>query len=224
MREVNYDNNDDAKLLFRIYLFRAFNWPPTYEKLKRFVDEWNRPKFMRAAQLLQEGDEKVFTGAYIITAGGRKDPKVIAHAEAIAQQRADWKKVSAHVLEERTIEAVTKRLAEFPMVGKFVGYEMATDLRHTCILGSAPDIMTWANPGPGARRGCNRIFGKGAEDKERKPNYLEEMRWLLQEAPKYTSLELEMRDIEHSLCEFDKYVRVLNGEGKLRSKYRRTVQ
>ena len=30
---------------------------------------------------------------------------------------------------------------------------------------------------------------------------------------------LEMREIEHSLCEFDKYQRVKNGEGKPRSIY-----
>ena len=32
--------------------------------------------------------------------------------------------------------------------------------------------------------------------------------------------KLEMRDIEHSLCEFDKYERVRNGEGKPRGRYK----
>jgi hypothetical protein len=32
-------------------------------------------------------------------------------------------------------------------------------------------------------------------------------------------IDLEMRDIEHSLCEFDKYERVRLGQGKPRSKY-----
>ena len=30
---------------------------------------------------------------------------------------------------------------------------------------------------------------------------------------------LEMREVEHTLCEFDKYERVRNGEGKPRSIY-----
>ena len=32
--------------------------------------------------------------------------------------------------------------------------------------------------------------------------------------------KMEMREIEHSLCEFDKYERVRNGEGKPRGLYR----
>ena len=31
--------------------------------------------------------------------------------------------------------------------------------------------------------------------------------------------EMEMRDIEHSLCEVDKWLRVRNGEGKPRAAY-----
>jgi hypothetical protein len=33
-----------------------------------------------------------------------------------------------------------------------------------------------------------------------------------------------MRDIEHSLCEFDKYERVRLGQGKPRSLYKRSVE
>ena len=40
--------------------------------------------------------------------------------------------------------------------------------------------------------------------------------WLHGQVP-----SLEMRDIEHTLCEFDKYERVRNGEGKPRSIYKR---
>jgi hypothetical protein len=31
--------------------------------------------------------------------------------------------------------------------------------------------------------------------------------------------KLEMRDVEHTLCEFDKYERVKAGEGQMRAKY-----
>ena len=48
------------------------------------------------------------------------------------------------------------------------------------------------------------------------------MRDLLDLATKYTEFfkpVLELRDIEHSLCEFDKYERVRLGQGQPRSKY-----
>jgi hypothetical protein len=53
------------------------------------------------------------------------------------------------------------------------------------------------------------------------------MQQLLLEAHKYTTPEVsmgnkvDMRCIEHSLCEFDKYMRVKEGTGTPRSLYRR---
>jgi hypothetical protein len=89
--------------------------------------------------------------------------------------------------------------------------------------------MTWANAGPGALRGLARL---GTEDKKlpKKVPSPEEacraMRALLQRAPKFLptnmSRALEMRDVEHSLCEMDKYLRVYHGEGEPRAKYRGT--
>ena len=49
------------------------------------------------------------------------------------------------------------------------------------------------------------------------------MRDLLSMSPLHLTKDflpkLEMRDIEHSLCEFDKYERVRNGEGAPRGRY-----
>jgi hypothetical protein len=50
-------------------------------------------------------------------------------------------------------------LKEVPFLGPFMAYEIVTDLRWTGLLDSAPDINTWANPGPGAMRGLGRMRG-----------------------------------------------------------------
>ena len=74
--------------------------------------------------------------------------------------------------------------------------------------------------------GVNRIVtGK------KKPNafksvaeYVEFMQEMLKTSRQYLGDHvppLEMREIEHSLCEFDKYTRVKNGEGRPRSIYRK---
>jgi len=93
------------------------------------------------------------------------------------------------------------------------------------------DVYTWANPGPGARRGLNRIFRGGPKngpDKNKNEQFVAEMRHLLELANsgeqephvgQHVPLPLEMREIEHSLCEFDKYMRVLKDEGRPRSRY-----
>jgi phosphoenolpyruvate carboxylase len=73
--------------------------------------------------------------------------------------------------------------------------------------------MTWANPGPGAKRGLNRVFGREVSESLTSFQANEEMQNLLRickealyhEDPMFA--DLEMRDIEHSLCETDKYLR-----------------
>jgi hypothetical protein len=155
-----------------------------------------------------------------------------------------------------TLESVWSWLKEFPFQGPFHAYEVVSDLRHTALLDRAPDILTWANPGPGAQRGLNRIRGR-VNGSPRKPKhkwrpggvpreqFVAEMRELLELSrdPRYWPQKVagdaygcdgygldnvtcagpwprwEMREVEHWLCEFDKYNRVLNGEGEPRGRY-----
>jgi hypothetical protein len=126
-------------------------------------------------------------------------------------------------------------LSRFPYFGPFHSYEIVTDLRHTALLERAPDVMLWANPGPGCRRGMNRVLGR-----PKKTPFERGVHWSLAaghgEIQKYMRELLahsqnpdlwprewpawEMREVEHTLCEFDKYERVRLGEGRPRGVYR----
>ena len=118
-----------------------------------------------------------------------------------------------------SLENSWKSFLPYAGFSDFMSYEVVTDLRHTKWLEKAPDIMTWANPGPGAMRGLNRIFGRELNDKQKKPLFIQEMRDLLA-LLNNEPLPLEMRDIEHCLCEFDKYERARLGQGRPRAKYK----
>ena len=125
-----------------------------------------------------------------------------------------------------TLQAASECLAGYYSWGTFMAYEVTSDLRHTKWLREARDILTWANPGPGARRGLNRIHGRLVKRQQSPYRCLCEMRELLQVASQHlpsTFPALEMRDIEHTLCEFDKYERVRLGEGKPRGRYSGTA-
>lgn len=119
-----------------------------------------------------------------------------------------------------TLERAAKWLHPFHGFGPFLGYEVATDLRHTRYLCAAPDIQTWAGSGPGARRGLNRIFSRPLNFQLKEPQIVAEIQELLalirqtaQTREQQRVLpHLEMRDVEHSLCEYDKYCRA--GEGR----------
>ena len=86
------------------------------------------------------------------------------------------------------------------------------------------DIYTWANPGPGAVRGLSRIIDGAIGMRFSEEDANRWMRELQAQSPLYLAEympQLEMRDIEHTLCEFDKYERIRRGEGRPRNKFKR---
>lgn len=116
-------------------------------------------------------------------------------------------------------------LRKFRYLGDFMAYEIVTDLRHTDLLSSAPDIMTWANAGPGAVRGLHRIHGRPYHTGMPKHQSLAEMQTILglSRHPDHWPAEWqpwEMRDVEHTLCEYDKWQRAHNNEGRPRGVYK----
>lgn len=114
-----------------------------------------------------------------------------------------------------TIEGMTRYLATFNQLGMFMAYEVACDLRHTGYLENAPDINLWANPGPGARRGLSRLYTDGPDMKFSEIRSVENMLYLLDQSryrwPEDLGPKWEMREVEHTLCEFDKYERIRQG-------------
>jgi len=218
---------------------RAINWPPTLAELidrgawpsdSRF-DPRRMGKIMVARR---DRGEKVETGAYMIRAESRPEapwyswPKGRYVAEVVVGRL--WERrneICAKLAGVNSIEAAVDLLwrdRELIGWGPFMAYEWATDLRHTHHLRDAVDIMTWANPGPGARRGLNRLAGRDPRAPLRRGDAVELMRELLAESRERGRLApwvpaLEMRDVEMSLCEVDKYLRVTSGQGRPRARY-----
>jgi hypothetical protein len=120
-----------------------------------------------------------------------------------------------------SLQEAWRVLLPYPFLGPFMSYEIVTDLRHTRMLSAAPDIMHWANIGPGAKRGLAHIKLSGNSPW---PLGLDYMKFLLSQATDervwhyYPDWQMEMRDIEHSLCEFSKYISACHGK-RLKRRY-----
>jgi hypothetical protein len=227
-KRINKSDSEGA-VLWKTFAFRLFNHPDTYDELWRagLIKNFNVTKVKTLLRRLQREKKQVFTGAYIVTNSGSSRPKIELAAEALNAVYKDLRTIVREIKVGKKLQTATEIIRQYPMMGNFTSYEVVTDLRHYSLLNKAEDIYTWANPGPGARRGCNRIVRTCRTDKPDHPvYYLYEMRELLEMAPDNLGRHitrhhtLEMRDIEHSLCEFDKYMRVFNKEGRPRSKYR----
>ena len=208
---------DHPNLPFAMAMARQINWPDTLQEIG-FPEHWNPERIKAIMQGRMNRKEKVYTGAYMLTGtlGGTK-----------VEQTIDKILTPLYEMPPRIIssslEETWRRYLPYPGFSGFMAYEVVTDLRHTKHLENAEDIMTWANPGPGAKRGLNRIHGRELEKSIPKSQLINEMRELL-ELCNMAPLPLEMRDIEHCLCEFDKYERVRLGQGKPRAKYKPKIQ
>lgn len=161
------------------------------------------------------------TGAYIINSpnGMDKLTGVLTMIQWVWNRRMEF--VDA-IIREQTLEKAWEQFRKIDHIADFTSYEFVTDLRWTKLLSGATDIMTWANPGPGAMRGLNRLHGRELEKKQPKHVFVCEMRDILEASrtawPSYWPA-LEMREIEHTLCEFDKYERARLGQGRPRGTY-----
>lgn len=213
-------------VLFATVAFRWFNKPePTGNILleRGLLERWNTK---RAIKYIGDESRKqaVFTGAYMIKAGngepGCKVPNVCNAIEAVWKDR---KRLVQVCKDTNSLESIWKELCQFMYLGPFMSYEVVTDLRWTHLLNHAPDRRTWANPGPGCWRGLARMNGlniKGRAAEKVKNPQLEMQRLMKMVNRKLPFMpKFEMREVEHSLCEFDKYERLLWKEGRSKRVY-----
>lgn len=216
----------DAELAFNMVWFRMFNRIETAELLG-FQFYWE-PELVKMLLRERLKVHPVFTGAYIIRSEFGK-PKIDSIVDTLTKVwDARWN-LATCIRETNSLQLTTLWLTQFPFIGDFMAYEMVSDMRHTRLLRDAVDIYTWANPGPGAHRGLRRIFGEPRMSKDGqveqylvKTVMVERMQELLSRSAEKLGPDfpkLEMRDIEHSLCEFDKYSRVKLLEGRPRQLY-----
>ena len=228
---------DNPNLWFMYAIARQFNWPPTIQTLIEHelwpTVRWNGKAAGKLLDKLAKEGMQQYNGAYMTTGSGVPEgwSKARFMCEVLFEDLWQHRTEMAAVC-RTSIREASQAFTKFNGYGKFLGYEVATDLRH-CEgwLADAPDIYTWANAGPGAKRGLNRLFGRALKHPLPDAQSLAEMRYLLSVAPLYLEDHVlnrqerfEMRDIEHSLCETDKYLRAKTGEGRPKAIFRPNEQ
>lgn len=184
--------------------FRDKGFLPGPTDLKEYMDGKNK----RA--------ERIFTSAHMTTGQLGRD-KVDTYIDAM-QMAWDSRETIARIIKNNnSMEDTFEYLKTLMMIGPFVAYEIVCDFRWVPLLNKAKDINTWANVGPGAARGLRRLG---------MPATLDSMLELLKISRRYIgghvktcTWPFELREIEHSLCEFDKYMRSLKDGGRPRQKY-----
>jgi hypothetical protein len=214
---------NDPRVFLAMCICRWFNRIETMQALldNGLFHNWN----MKHAAEVVADIKPVTNAAYVIHSPYGK-PKGAGICEIIDNIAQEADRITQSVVPGvTTLEDMWRILHMFPSAGVFMSYEVVSDLRHTYICEKAPDIMTWASPGPGACNGLSfltmRELGKIYPRPETTTAALYRMQELLSysQDDNYWPQEWdhwEMREVEHWLCEYAKWVRIMRfgGRGK----------
>lgn len=211
-------------------IFRWFNRIETGDEIvDLLLDGWNTEEARRRLRDVRP----LVTGAYIIktvTGMNKLDGALYSIDKALPLIAEMWEEgTTKWSTPWDTLQDAHQAMMHLDHIGAFMAYEIVSDLRWTDVLGEAEDINYWANAGPGCARGLSRlVYGRlgmfnrhSAQDQETMNELMhrllvmsrEEIHW-----PQHWK-RWEMREVEHWLCEYDKYMRARGGEG-LKRRYR----
>jgi hypothetical protein len=233
--DVGYSNYRTA--LIAGLLARMINKPATLASLtkgKRY-SKWDYDYFYQMMYHIKETGEPVFTNAYIIN-GASGGPKIDQVLNAIRDCHAACDAQASRFLVPSSMQATAEKLSTLRGVGSFISGQVVADLRH--VLGDVnegwwEDRMTWAPPGPGSSRGMKYLLGvasaadmAGRGNDMRPKEFLAALRDLVKLAqehkvvgPIFKERKLEAHDIQNTLCETGKFIRVKYGEGRAKNSY-----
>ena len=216
-------HQDDPDLWFAMCVARFVNWPDTLAELDYPVP-WNPKKFIKVLHDRKARSEKVFTGAYMISAGGVVNGMSKAEYVAHSVLTPLWQ--SRKTLRPQpgtTLNAWHEAACRFDGMGSFMAAQVVADFKYAEPFLKVPDWYTFAASGPGSRRGLNRVIGRTVDAPWK------EVEWRAKLLELYSLIEplwanfcepkLHCQDLQNANCEYDKYCRVRNGEGKPRSLY-----
>lgn len=219
-------HRNEPKVLWHMVAARVFNRIETLNKLLKAGifdrNHWSS----KDAEAILEGTQPVTGAAYCVrTPWGLNKLKGCLKLITNAAQDNDRliKLIEPGVT---TLEQVHKLLLPGECMGPFMAYEIVTDLRYTYLLENAPDIMTWASPGPGACLGLSRLVGESVPygNPAGRAAAVVCMRDILQYSrnPCYWPQvwpRWDMRTVEHWLCEHAKWHKVRYEGKRMKRRY-----
>jgi alpha-glutamyl/putrescinyl thymine pyrophosphorylase clade 1 len=210
-------NAEDGWLPHAMIVARFINWPETLEAIG-YPEPWPVRKNQIREQL-HAIKGKVFTGAYIVSTNGVKMNKI----DYVCQTFDRTARATLQPKYSQSLKSYHAQLMTFNGLGSFMAAQVIADLKYAPVLRHSPDWNSWAAPGPGSLRGLNRVRGFDLKRHWRADEFSNELLLLrIQlglEVKNAGYLLRDLQNLQNCLCEFDKYERVRNGEGKPRATY-----
>lgn len=212
--------------IFAMAVARLVNWPPSLERIGWPVP-WSAARFVKAVDGIRAAGGKAYSSAYMIRAveaaqgGGTKATYLTSYVLTPL-----WK-ARERLAQARSLEELHRALLTFYGMGSFIAAQIVADVKWTPALRPAPDWATFAAPGPGSMRGLNRVRGRELkapwDPEEWHVELLRLRKAVLPKLPRGLR-DLDAQNLQNCLCEFDKYMRAKNGEGRPRQNFKPSAE
>jgi hypothetical protein len=243
IKNVIYDetrSKNEEEVILRILLFKIFNKIETWEYLEKKIGDYitlSNFDLDTYSHILQEAMDcgcVIYTSAYMSCASKEfgYDKKHQNHLSLIDKMVVKDRVVN-RIVKAKTFEEVFHIIQEYPLLGKFMAYQLATDINYSEIINFDENSFTIA--GPGAERGISKCF----LDTDGK-TYTDIIHWMTENQEKeFQRLELNFKslwgrplqaiDCQNLFCETDKYCRsafpeLKSNRKKIKSKFTSTPQ
>ena len=223
IRRVIYQGDQSPEeVFFRTVLFRFFNKIETWEwLLGKFgwvssVD-FSLPKYDAVLTDALASDRRIYSAAYIMPSGRSSfghQRKHRNHLELLRLMMTD--EVPQLIAAAPSMKHVFDILCSYPMIGRFLGYQLAIDLNYSEVCDFSE--MEFVMPGPGAIDGIHKCFhhfgGLSESDIIRlmTENQEQEFERLGLRFQSLWGRPMQLIDVQNVFCEVSKYSRVKHPE------------
>ncbi len=204
-------------VFLRIVLFRLFSKESTWEALEAATGQVRRDTLDvdRLGELLEarRADGPIYTAAFILCAHSAYGHRA-KHRNHLALVQDMFRPggLGGDLARAASLRDVFDHLVRWPMIGPFMGYQIAIDLNYSDRLDFSEDEFTM--PGPGAVRGLDKVFSDfGTRTPQQLIMYMvdrqeeECARLGLEWCGLFGDRRLHAIDAQGLFCETDKYAR-----------------
>lgn len=206
---------------------RLINWPPTLQKLFELymptgAEEFDTGRFANSLQQVVDNSEKAYGGAYVTYPGrepGVKKSEFFAYR--VLPSLIERRDLIRDAINRNFVELSVKEMSSGFGVSTFMSGQAISDLTYVeGQLDKGEDLYTYAPQGPGSVSGMNRLFGRPKSATWAQKDFNNNLITVRERLVSELGFDrLSLHSVQNVFCEMDKYWRVLNEEGRPRTKY-----
>jgi hypothetical protein len=215
--QVIYEGSQDpGEVVFRTLLFKVFNRIATWQRLEACIGEvsWQEYDYARYERVLTAAftsGERLYSAAYVVPPPAFGEARKHANHLRLLELMMSTD-VAGKVRSAGSLRGAFEVLRSYPAIGGFLAYQYVIDLNYSPVL--AYDEMEFVVPGPGARDGIRKCFGRAADGIE-----ADVIRYMADHQEEHFARlglhfgglqgrRLQLIDCQNLFCEVDKYARV----------------